>query len=96
MVRSFLLISLILCLVACSTTALGARFTCLQWKTQGLMFSTLDSCQKCVEAHGAANLDQIQGCALGLDASSLIEMSQPQTSNGRLGDSMPDSSADVR
>ncbi len=66
--------SLALGVGGCSTSALGARFTCLQWKAQAQMFSTLESCQRCVEAHGAESLDLIQGCALGLDASDLMSL----------------------
>lgn len=68
-----------LLLSGCASTALGARFSCLQWKTQGQMFSTLDSCVKCVQGHGAASLEEIQGCALGMDASALFELSQPSS-----------------
>ena len=61
-------------LSGCSTTTLGARFTCLEWKAQGLMFSTLDSCTKCVQAHGTASIEQVQGWALGMDASVLMNL----------------------
>lgn len=77
MIRHILLISLLmllLALTACSSSALGARFTCLEWKAQGMMFSTLDSCSKCVQAHGPASLEQVQGCALGMDASVLLDL----------------------
>jgi hypothetical protein len=72
--RILILLGVLAALSGCTSTPLGARFTCLQLKAQGQMFSTLESCQRCVEAHGAANLDQLQGCALGMDASSLIEL----------------------
>ncbi len=68
-------LSFALTLSGCSQSVLGARFTCLQWKTQGQMFSTLESCQKCVQSQGAESLEQIQGCALGMDAMTLIDLS---------------------
>jgi hypothetical protein len=49
-----------------ATGCSSARTTCRNWQDDGLMFSTLTSCEECVGELGAY-LDMVNGCAIGLD-----------------------------
>ncbi len=54
----------------CSLLSESGR-QCRMWQSSGTVVSTLDSCVKCVDQLGA-NPDAVRGCAVGLDAASLI------------------------
>jgi len=66
--------ALILTLTSCSSAGFFSTSStiCKKWQTDGIMMSTLDSCKTCVDEFGANNPQQIQGCALGLDASKFL------------------------
>lgn len=69
----YLVITLLaLAATACSSLS-PAGMQCRSWQARGLIFSTLDSCIKCVENLGSATPESVQGCAVGLDAGALID-----------------------
>ena len=54
----------------------AASIQCREWRSQGLMYSTIDSCAQCYEQFGKPERDVVAGCAVGLDAAKLINQSQ--------------------
>ena len=52
-----------------------AASQCQEWRDDGAIFSTIDSCTACYERFGPHQLDAITGCALGLDAAQLVDSS---------------------
>lgn len=64
-----LLILLFLASGGCSSTADGY---CRSLQNSGQMYATIDSCKKCVRQLGRAEPALIQGCAMGMDAGSLL------------------------
>lgn len=66
----FLIASLIAAGV-CGCSA--ASRECMNWQRQGLIVSSLEACEQCVETLGSGNRDAIQGCAIGFDASRLMQ-----------------------
>jgi hypothetical protein len=70
--RAVGLIGVLFMLSACAQAA--STFRCRQLQATGQMFSTIDSCRKCVESLGDTQVEAIQGCALGLDAGMLIDL----------------------
>lgn len=67
--RVFLLIMLLSAMSSCVSPASTA---CRNWMKDGDFYSTMDSCRKCVDTLGTNNKDAVKGCAMGLDASSLM------------------------
>ncbi len=59
----------------CSLLSSSGR-QCRMWQSNGTVVSTLDSCVKCVDQLGE-NPDAVRGCAVGLDAASLINAGRP-------------------
>jgi hypothetical protein len=55
------------------TSLTPAGLKCREWQAQGIIFSTLDACVKCVENMGAATPEAVQGCAVGLEAGALMD-----------------------
>jgi hypothetical protein len=53
----------------------AAKNQCKEWRDQGLIYSTLESCSACYEQYGSPQPDVVAGCALGLDAAQLIQQS---------------------
>lgn len=47
------------------------RMQCASWRDQGLIYSTVESCEKCIDAVGR-NVDAVRGCAMGMDAATLM------------------------
>lgn len=54
---------------ACSSPS--SRLQCHSWRTDGDFFVTTNSCIQCVQQLGP-NKDAVRGCAMGLDAASLL------------------------
>src|SRR5262249_43122432 len=57
---------------AVSGCSLQREYQCRQWQREGLVVSTLSACMECVDQFGS-NPESVQGCAVGMDAASLIE-----------------------
>lgn len=68
-----------LLLLFASGCVLTSHYHCRKWQNQGLMVSTLDSCKRCVDQFGSGNFDLIRGCAVGMDAATLLEAQRLQT-----------------
>ena len=51
--------------------SISAESTCRDWQRSGAMMSTLSSCTRCYDQFGE-NLDAVRGCAVGVDAATLI------------------------
>lgn len=61
----------LLVVISVSGCSLASSVQCKKWRREGLLFSTLESCQKCIDAVGS-NVDAVRGCAMGMDAATLI------------------------
>jgi hypothetical protein len=59
----------VLLAAGCSLTH---RSKCEEWKENGQIYSTIDSCVQCMDSLGSGSLDIVKGCALGLDAATLM------------------------
>ena len=57
---------------------LNAESKCEQWKSEGLMYSTIDACSKCVRSLGSTNYEAVSGCAVGMDAATLLDTTLPK------------------
>ena len=68
------LYALVLCLISmfCASCSVASR-ECMDWQRQGLIVSSLEACEECVKTLGSGNRDAIQGCAIGFDASRLMQ-----------------------
>lgn len=51
--------------------SLAAESQCRSWQRDGQLHSTLAACERCYGQFGE-NLDAVRGCAIGVDAATLI------------------------
>lgn len=58
-------------LVFAAGCSISAESTCRDWQKSGAMVSTLSACTRCYDQFGE-NLDAVRGCAVGVDAATLI------------------------
>lgn len=56
-----------------SSCSVGYELRCRQFQNDGLVQGTIGSCVQCVQQFGSGNPEMINGCALGLDAASLVK-----------------------
>ena len=71
----FILIFAIVCLLAllAASGCSVAEHQCKQWRMDGLMYSSIESCTSCYQQYPMPQLEIVAGCALGLDAAQLIQ-----------------------
>ena len=75
------IIILVLALVG-SFSAAGcsvAEHQCKEWRMDGLMYSSIESCTACYQQYPMPQLEIVAGCALGLDAAQLIQTQSEAT-----------------
>jgi len=70
--RILFILAVLTVVSACST----ARKQCEVWQREGFMFSTPESCVKCIKRLGWVDRDAIRGCALGMDAADLTTLNK--------------------
>lgn len=65
--RFFAIIFLCISLTSCFKVA----YQCKEWKREGDFFATDESCTKCIDSLGP-NKDAVRGCAMALDATTMM------------------------
>jgi hypothetical protein len=66
---------LVILLSSCSAMS-SATQQCKQWRSEGEFMGTLRSCSQCSENMGNENKEAIRGCALAMDANSMLGAGQ--------------------